>query len=86
MTGRNVRSVRLRVRNLARRVLSEPFAFVIRNRNSWPILRRRLATAVIVHGQTIEQAAAEAGTTFYNARKHLDAIQFLIDAHTPSSK
>ncbi len=80
MSGRDVRSVRLRVRRLARRVLSEPYAFVLRNRGSWPLLRRRIATAVIVHGQTVKQAAAETGTSFYNARKHMDAIQFLIDA------
>lgn len=86
ITGMPIRSLRRQVRNLTRRVLSPDFAFVIQSRRHWPILRRRIATAVIIHGKSARAAAADAGTTLHIARKHLEAIQLLIDARTESGK
>ena len=85
MTGRDLRYVRRHVKNLARRVLSERFGFVIRNRDAWPSLRRRIAVACILHGRTLREAAAENSTTFYNARKQMDAVQLLIESLKPAS-
>jgi hypothetical protein len=74
------RRLRRRVRNLARRVLSNDFIFVLRHRDGWPSVRRRVATACVVHGRTLKQGAADSGTSFYNARKQLDAVRALLDS------
>ena len=74
------RQVRRRVRRLVRRVLSDRYIFVVRHRDSWPCMRRRLATACIIHGHSLKHAAVEVGTSFYNTRKHLDAVHALLDS------
>ncbi len=83
MTGRDHRYVRNRVRQLTRRILSERFAFVVRNQDSLSGARRRIAIACILHGRSIKDAAAATGTTEYNVRKQMDAIQLLIETAAP---
>ncbi len=79
MMAVDVRKLRRRVKRLTRRLLSDRYLFVLSHRETWPAMRRRLATACIVHGRSIRRAAAEERTTIYNARKQLDAVQALLD-------
>ena len=74
------RSVRRRGRRIASRVLSGEFAFVLRQRNLWPIRRRRLATAVFLHGKSVRKAAAELGISEYLARREHRVILGLYEA------
>lgn len=80
LIGEEPRRLRRRVSVLTRRVLSDRYIFVLRHRETWPALRRRLATACWVHGRSIKGASEEARTSFYNARKQLDAVQALLDS------
>lgn len=82
MIGESPRAVRRRVRNLTRRVLSQRFDFVARNHHSWPAVRQRIAVACILHGRPVKDAAAQTGTSYYNARKQLEAIQTLLETLT----
>lgn len=80
LMGVEPRKLGRRVKRLVRRVMSDRYIFVVSHRETWPAVRRRLATASIIHGRSIKSAAAEAGTTFYNARKQLDAVNALVDS------
>jgi hypothetical protein len=80
------RRLRRRLRNLARRVLADEFIFVVRHRDQWASARRRVATACIVHGRTLRQGSSDAGTSFYNARKQMDAVRTLLDSIVAGTK
>lgn len=80
LMGVEARWLRRRVGRLTRRVASDRFIFVVRHRDSWPGVRRRLATACVVQGRSLRLAAAEVKTSLYNARKQMDAVQALLDA------
>ncbi len=80
MTGHDPRFIRRRARSLAARVLEPRFVYVAGHRHRWPGLRRGVATSCILHGRSIRQAARELGTTVYNVRRHLNAIDALFDA------
>jgi hypothetical protein len=82
LTREDPRRLGRHVRRLTHRILSNAYIFVVRHRDDWPTARRRIATACIVHGRTLKEAAADTNTSFYNARKQLDAVRALLDSIT----
>lgn len=68
------RRVSRRIRRLALRVLSDKFVFVLRRLDSWPPSRRRVATAMMLGGQSMRDAADSLHMTLYSIRRHHDAI------------
>jgi DNA-directed RNA polymerase specialized sigma24 family protein len=68
------RRVSRRLRRLALRVLSDKFVFVLRNLESWPPSRRRVARAMLLGGQSMREAAGSLHMTLYAVRRHHDAI------------
>ena len=68
-----------RLSRLVRRILTPEFAYVIRRRHRWAGSRLLIAEAVFIHGKSIRQAAAEAGVTFYIARRHRDEIRLMAE-------
>lgn len=73
------RIVRRRTRQLASRLLSERFAFVVANRDAWPPGRRRVATACILQGRTMRAAARHLKMSFHAVRKHMDVVHALFE-------
>lgn len=80
LTREDPRRLRRHIRRLTHRILSNDFIFVVSHRDTWPTARRRVATACIINGRTIKEAAVESNTSFYNARKQIDAVRALLDA------
>jgi len=82
-SGTQSRRVSRRIRRLALRVLSEKFVFVLRRLDSWPPSRRRVATAMMLGGQSMREAAGSLHMTLYSVRRHHDAItaQFEMETH-----
>jgi DNA-binding NarL/FixJ family response regulator len=66
--GSEPRHLRRRLRQVAARVLSPEFIYVLRHRDSWPPERSRVATACILHGKTFRQAARELKRSVYTVR------------------
>lgn len=83
LAGCTARHVRVRVRSLARRVMSPLFAFVVAHSDAWPESRRRVGVACFVNGQSQRDAAASLKTSLHAVRRHCQAIQDLCQAHTP---
>jgi DNA-directed RNA polymerase specialized sigma24 family protein len=76
------RAIRRRLRRLSRRVMSPQFIFVLRHRDTWPPSRRRVATACVLHGLSLRQAAASLRLSLYTVRRHHDAIGALFESVT----
>lgn len=74
------RALRRRVRRLVRRVLSNRFLFVMRNRDRWGATRRNVATVCVIHGLSIREAAAELGISLHAVRRQREAVDALYDA------
>lgn len=79
LQGANSRTVRRRVRALAQRVLSPEFEFVLRRRDGWPRTRRLVATACVLHGRTLREAAAHLRMTLHAVRRQMDLVRALYD-------
>lgn len=79
MRNESVRRVRNRVRTLATRSLSARFEFVMRRREDWPPTRRRVASACVLRGLTMREAAAELKVSLHSVRRHMDAINALCE-------
>lgn len=73
-------TLRRRLRRLVERVLSPEFEFVARHRAGWSAARRRIATAMVLHGLSQRQAAAALGLSPHVVRRHRDAVRALFDA------
>lgn len=80
MTGERPRTVRRRVRRLVERMTSARFAYVVRHRGSWGARRRAIATACVLHGATMREAAARTGTSLHAVRKELAAVDGMVEA------
>lgn len=80
LIGRSARHVRVRVRALAKRVMSPVFAFVVAHGATWPESRRRVGISCFVNGQSQRDAAASLGTSLHAVRRHCQAIQDLSNA------
>ncbi len=68
------RRVSRRLRRLAVRVLSDRFTFVVQRMNVWAPSRRKVATAMMLGGQSMREAAQTLHMTLYSVRRHHDAI------------
>lgn len=73
-------ALRRRLRRLVVRVLSPEFEFVARHRTGWGAARRRVATAMVLHGLSQRQAAAALGLSAHVVRRHREAVLALYDA------
>ena len=80
------RAVRARLRKVSARLLSARFAFVAQRRNGWPAGRRTIATACVLHGMTLREAAAELGLTFHAVRREMNIVNALFDASPDSAR
>ncbi|MCL4740804.1 MAG: hypothetical protein KJZ54_01220 [Phycisphaerales bacterium] len=76
----SVRGLRRRVRRLTARLLSREYAFVAEQLPDWSPTRRRVATACILHGRSIRDAAAELRLSLHTVRRHRAAIAELLEA------
>ncbi|MFM9959188.1 MAG: hypothetical protein ACKVZJ_14080 [Phycisphaerales bacterium] len=74
MTPRNVRK---RLRAVVARLLDPSFELVVRCRERWPTIRRRVATAVFLHGRTQRDAAAHLQLTLHAVRFETQLIRAL---------
>lgn len=72
--GIDTRRLSRKIRRLALRVLSDKFVFVLRRLETWPPSRRRVATAMMLGGQSMREAAGSLHMTLYSVRRHHDAI------------
>jgi DNA-directed RNA polymerase specialized sigma24 family protein len=80
MLGCPARALRSRGRRLAKRLLSDFFVFVLQQRASWPEPRRKIATAVALHGLSLRDASAELRLSIYTVRRQHDAVLALYAA------
>ena len=76
----HARGLRRRIRRLTARLLSREFAFVAEQLSDWSPTRRRVATACILHGRSIRDAAAELRVSLHTVRRHRAAITELVEA------
>jgi selenocysteine lyase/cysteine desulfurase len=71
------RRVRSRVRRLVARLLSDRFLFVLRRRDSWPTLRRRVASACVLQGLSMREAARRLRVSLHVVRTQMEVINAL---------
>lgn len=74
------RGLRRRIRRLTARLFSREYAFVAEQLSDWSPTRRRVATACILHGRSIREAAAELRLSLHTVRRHRAAIAELLEA------
>lgn len=74
------RTLRRRFNRIAGRMLSPSFACVVARRHTWPTGLRRVATACILHGQSVRGASKELGMSVHTVRRHRSAVLGMIDA------
>lgn len=79
LLGESPNLVRRSLRNLVARVSDPKFEYVLRERDHWTTTRRRIATAVILHGRSMREAAAQLHLSLYLVRKEVHAIVALAD-------
>lgn len=75
LTGDCPRSLRRRVRQLAARLTSPRFLFVVHHRDLWTNSRRRVGTACFIEGLSLRAAARELQMSLHTVRRHTDAIE-----------
>ena len=78
--GRSPRAVRNRLTRLVKRLSSPEFHFVLREKQHWPLERRRIADLVILRGRSQREAAAELGVTIHRVRRELERLRALHEA------
>ncbi len=77
LIGRSPRATRQRIRVVATRLLSSRFIFVMRQRDRWPLDRKRIATACAIHGQSMRKAASSLGYTLHEVRTEMSVVDAL---------
>lgn len=75
LTGDSPRSLRRHVRQLAARLVSPRFLFVVHHRDLWTASRRRVGTACFIEGLSLRAAAGQLGMSLHTVRRHTDAIE-----------
>ncbi len=75
------RSVRRRVRALARRMLDPTFVFVMRHIDTFTTTRRQVARLVYLHGRSRREVARMLGLGLHTVRRHCLAIEELTHQH-----
>ncbi len=78
--GCAARTLRREVRGLVKRVTDPRFVFVLSRREEWGASRRKVASACVVQGLTLREAARESGLTLHTVRRHMGAIEALFEA------
>ena len=80
LRGEKAEQVRRRLRRVVRRLLSEEFVFVLRERDGWPQERRRVATACVLQGRSMRDAAKHLKVSFQEVRKQMQVVDALFEA------
>jgi len=78
--GRSPRSLRRRLRKLVERLLSPGYVVVAQHLGRWSPGRRRVATACVLHGKSLREAAESLGMTLHSVRRHFEAVNAVVDA------
>lgn len=86
LTGEHIRTVRRRIRKLTIRLNDPFFLYVLRHRDAWPASRRTAATAIVLHGLTLRDAAKSLGISLHLARKQRDTIAGLYETATSTPR
>lgn len=73
-------TVRRRMKKLVRRLASSKAVWVARHMERWSPMRRRVATACVLHGLSLRESASEVGQSLYAVRQHMHAIDALYEA------
>jgi len=76
------RRVRSRVRRIVARLVSDRFRFVVRSRDRWPLQRRRVATACVLQGMSMREAARFLQLTLHQVRRELETVRTLMAEET----
>lgn len=79
-TGVSRRSLNRRFNRLVRRLSDERVRIVLRDRDCWPPLRRRIATDLVVRGLTQRAAAKRHRISLHRLRSELRIIEGLLEA------
>jgi DNA-directed RNA polymerase specialized sigma24 family protein len=79
LRGATARRVRRRLRTLIERMLSRRFEVVLRERDGWGVVRRRIATSVVLEGRTLRETAERLGLTLHAVRRQMVVIEALIE-------
>lgn len=80
LRGCGARALRREVRALVRRVTDPRFVFVLTRRETWGPGRRKVASACVVQGLTLREAARVAGLTLHAVRRHMGAVDALFES------
>ncbi|GAB4520266.1 MAG: hypothetical protein Tsb0013_23890 [Phycisphaerales bacterium] len=80
LRGECPRALRRRLRSVIARVLSPRYAFVLGHRHTWTPARRKIATAVVLHGRSMRAAASALGYSFHTVRKEMQLVDALFEA------
>lgn len=74
LRGECPRALRRRLRRIIARVLSPKFAFVMTQRDSWPAVRRKVATRVVLHGQSRRSCASAMSLSLHTVRNEMQKV------------
>ncbi len=80
LRGETAAMVRRRLRRVVVRLLSEKFVFVLRERDGWPKERRRVATACVLQGRSMRDAAKHLQVSFHEVRKQMHVVDAMLEA------
>lgn len=80
LRGESADRTRRRLRRVVERLLSDRFTFTLRERDGWPRERRRVATACILQGRPMRDAARHLKVSYHEVRKQMQAIGALREA------
>jgi hypothetical protein len=86
LQGVSRHTVYRRSQRLVARVSSPLFVFVLRHRDQWPPMRRRIATAIVLHGLTVRQACEELRVSPFIIRKHRHVVLALFEQAASASR
>jgi hypothetical protein len=78
LRSQSPRTVRARVRRLVARVSSDRFRFVVRQREKWPGHRRSIATACVLQGMSMRDAASFLHLSFHQVRREMGIVEALM--------
>jgi DNA-directed RNA polymerase specialized sigma24 family protein len=74
------KSLRRRLHRLVERLRSPAFALVAQHRDRWNPPMARVATACVLQGRSLREAADSLGMSLHTVRRHLDAVTAIAEA------
>lgn len=80
MSGRSPKTIREVIRRAVARMVTDRFAFVLREHHQWGPLRRRIATECVLHGHSMRHAARTLGVSLHTVRRHMELINAMESA------